>query len=96
MSKKKMQSMIPQLDLKGDEYAKFVPDEQRLDLTVQFKYKARKEAYDNVKAFALQGGKFKIVLRGNEDTVNVFNAKELKTVYVHFDPFANIDVQIDN
>lgn len=89
--KKQFQQLIPQLNLKGGEFAKMVPAEQQLDMTVQFKYQGRRESYDNVHAFALKDGKFKIILRNAQEYIYVFNAKELKTVWLHNDPFANID-----
>lgn len=89
MNSKMLRAMIPQLNLKGGEFAKMVPAEHQLDMTVQFKYKGRKESYDDIHAFALKDGQFKIILRNCQDYVYTFNAKELKTVFLHNDPFAN-------
>lgn len=88
--KKHLQSNIPQLKVKGDDYAKFVPAEHRVDLTIQDKFQGKKHVYDDVQAFALRDGQFMVVLRSNPEYTYVHNAKELKTVWLHNDPFANI------
>ena len=91
MSNKRLKNMIPQINLKGDDFAKMVPAEHQLDLTLQLKLKGRKEAFDNVHAFALKDGEFKIILRNSEEYVHVIPVKALKAVYIHHNPFANVE-----
>lgn len=81
---------IPQLKVKGEAYAKLVPAEHRIDLTVQDKFKGVKHLYDDVHAFALRDGQFMVILRSNPEFTYVHKAKELKTVWLHNDPFANV------
>lgn len=89
MSIKRFRNVIPQLALKGDDYAKLVPAEHQVDLTLQFKLQGRKESFDNVHAFSLKDGEFKIILRCMPDHVHVAKVKDLKTVWLHHNPFAN-------
>jgi hypothetical protein len=74
-------SGLPELDLKGPDFAKSVPEGQKLELTIVWKGQGYKnETLGPVHAFAKLDGKFKVINRALQDMVYVFDVKEIKTV----------------
>lgn len=74
-------SGLPELDLKGPDFAKSVPEDQKLELTIVWKGQGYKnETFGPVHAFAKLNGQFKIINRTLQDTVYTLNLKEIKAV----------------
>ncbi|AXF53011.1 MAG: hypothetical protein [Caudoviricetes sp.] len=81
MSKK---SVLPTLNLKGDDFQHLVPEDQMMELIIHWKGGAKyhPEHINPVHAFAKQGGKLKIINRNLLDTCYTFDLKEISKVYL--------------
>lgn len=86
MSKKQNAALakagIPVLNLKVPDYVHQVPDEQKLDMIVEWKLgNTETETIGPIKAFAIEDGELKVVNR-NINTVWRFPIKEIKRAYM--------------
>lgn len=80
---KKNQSAIPSINLKGDDFIHTVPDHLNLEVIIHWKGQGyQPESINPVHAFAVQGGKFKVINRNLKDTCYTFDIKEVKRVFL--------------
>lgn len=84
---KKNASPLPTINLKGDDFIHEVPADMKMEIIVHFKGQVKGQGFEPevinpVKAFAKQGGKFKVINRNLPDTCYTFNLKEIKRVFL--------------
>lgn len=84
---KKNASPLPTINLKGDDFIHEVPTDMKMEIIVHFKGQVKGQGFEPevinpVKAFAKQGGQFKVINRNLPDTCYTFNLKEIKRVFL--------------
>lgn len=76
-------SLVPTLNLKGDDFIHAVPDDHNMELIIHWKGQGYQPEFINpVKAFSKQDGKLKIINRNLPDTCYTFDIKEVSKVYL--------------
>lgn len=80
---KKNKSVVPTINLKGDDFIHEVPAEMRMEVIIHWKGQGYTPEHINpVHAFSVQDGKFKVINRNLLDTSYTFTIKEIKCVYL--------------